>query len=56
MYQKIRALYITDFILPLLHYFVDCFARAEILGRNSHKNFVGFLVDLKTPKVYFEIN
>ena len=25
-------------------------------GRNPDKNFVGFLVDLKTPKGHFEIN
>ena len=26
------------------------------LGRNPYNNFVGFLVDLKTPKGHFEIN
>ena len=25
-------------------------------GRNTEKNFVGFLEDLKTPKGHFEIN
>ena len=26
------------------------------LGRNPYNNFVGFLVNLKTPKGHFEIN
>ena len=41
-------------IIELVLFFVSTLFRG--LGRNSYKDFVGFMVDLKTPKGYFEIN
>ena len=41
--------------MTLLHYFFDLTLFRE-KGRNPYKKFVGFLVDLKTPKGHFEIN
>ena len=53
------ALYhlLDDFILTLLLYYIFDFTSFLSFGQKSFKiNFVGFLVDLKTPKGRFEIN
>ena len=52
--QKTSEIFIKIFALASKKTLNQKYVKGE--GKNLNKNFVGFLVDLKTPKCPFEIN